>query len=182
MTGDEDLVVGRTLQPVFAVGQASGLKGRVDADLVGLILQAFKLAVAEAKPPVFPVIRRTIRNPVRCIRQREQVRPEFAERHRLVHRDAVVQHVEVTPPEVDDAFAGRVLNVSVPDVPFLRNGPVEHGGAGGNLFQPQRDGPLKEPEALSQPIAGDAPAKRVKVLDMPESESGQEILSLDLVI
>ena len=57
---------------------------------------------------------------------RVQTRPQLVERHTRSHRRAVLHHVQVVAVEVDDAFPARVCHVRVPDVPLLRDRPVEH--------------------------------------------------------
>src|SRR5580704_12973721 len=103
VTRDQYLVIGGALDPIFAVRQVSWLEGRVDADLGVPFLHAFQLPVAQAKSPGFTIVGGTVRNPVRRFRQREEVWLEFRERHGLVHRYAVVEHVEVAPSEVDES-------------------------------------------------------------------------------
>ena len=88
---------------------------------------------AQAKSPGFPIVGGPVRNPVRCFRQGEEVGSEFGERHLSVHRDAVVQHMQIASLKVHYAVARVILNVGIADIPFFRNSPVEHLSAGWNL-------------------------------------------------
>ena len=90
---------------------------------------------------------------------------KFAERHAPVYRPAVVDNVQVINSKVDDTAPSRILNVAVFDVPFLRDRPVEHLGAGCHLMGLKRDQFAKPEEALPQAISGDAAADREQLAD-----------------
>ena len=61
-------------------------------------------------------------------RNRKQVRPEFAERHRSVHRDAVIHTCRLFCWKSTTRFPLAILYISVSNIPFFRNGPVENRG------------------------------------------------------
>jgi hypothetical protein len=60
------------------------------------------------------------------ILQGEDVLLQLAEGHRPSPRGAVADDVQVPTTEIHHAFSGRILDVSVPDVPFLRYGPISN--------------------------------------------------------
>ena len=100
--------------------------------MVAIVLLAGTASAAEtmkAEAPGLAVIRRAVRNPVRSLRQGKKVRSEFSERHSSVNGDAVIQHVKTALVEIHNPFPCDILDVGVPDIPFLRNCPVEHLGS-----------------------------------------------------
>ena len=64
---------------------------------------------------------------------------EDRQRHACVYRPTVVDNVEVINSKIDDTAPFRILNVAVLDVPFFRDRPVEHLGAGCHLMGLKRD-------------------------------------------
>src|SRR5262245_52867426 len=70
--------------------------------------------------------------------------------------------MQIAALKVDNAFTGAVLDVGVPDIPFLRNRPVEHLGAAWDLMQFQGNSPLEQSQALPRTLASDASADWVK--------------------
>src|SRR5262245_25169356 len=70
-------------------------------------------------------------------------------------------------PEIDDPLAARVLDVGVANVPLLRHQPVEHRRSRGDLLERERHVLLKQAQALTDPVAGDAPADRIQRLNQP---------------
>src|SRR5208337_2772947 len=122
----------------------------------------FKLPVAQAKSPCFPVVGGSVRNPIRRFRQAEQVGPQFGKRHCSMHWDAVVQHMQVMPLEVDNSLASAILDIGVCDVPFFRNAPVENLGTARDLAQLQWDRGLKQPQALPHSLTSNATTDRIQ--------------------
>ena len=90
---------------VFAEGKVSLFQGRIDADLVFVVLQPHPVVVAQAKSPVFRVVRGPVRNPVGMIRQREQMFFQLLERDLRLNRNTVTDHVQVRFLEIDDSLA-----------------------------------------------------------------------------
>ena len=82
------------------------------------------------------------------------------ERHAGAHWRAVLHHVQVVAPEIDDALAACVCHVGVANVPFTRDVQSRH------VFQraprASRSGivSLSDREALAHALAGDAAANR----------------------
>lgn len=67
-----------------------------------------------------------------------EVRPQILERHALPHLLAVANNVEVRLAEVDDSPAVWSRDVSVPDIPLVRHGPVENLGTARHLVDLER--------------------------------------------
>src|SRR5690606_31251870 len=79
--------------------------------------------------------------------------------------DAVADHVEVAAAEVHHPVAVLVLDVRVPDVPLVRDRPIEHPGPARHLVDLERDLLSKAGKGLPYAVSGDAPADRVQFLD-----------------
>src|ERR1700738_2613201 len=73
--------------------------------------------------------------------------------------------MEIRVRPVDDFLPPRVLDESVPDVPFLRDGPIEHRSAAGHLVDLKRIWSSDDLESPSHPVAGHAPADRIQLGD-----------------
>ena len=58
--------------------------------------------------------------------QTEQVLFQSGERHPAVNRHTVVDHVKIRFLKINDTLAGGALHISVVNVPFLWNSPIEH--------------------------------------------------------
>jgi len=58
-------------------------------------------------------------------RDRIQMRHEVTEGDLGTNRDTIIQYVQIVLLEVHNPFPARILYIGVPDVPFLRYGPVE---------------------------------------------------------
>ena len=82
MTRDQNLVGGATAYIVLSVCQISVCESGVDAYFVVTVLQRQHLIMGETKPPVFPVVRRSVRDPVRMLGKRMQVWLQFTQWHR----------------------------------------------------------------------------------------------------
>ena len=78
------------------------------------------------------------------------------------HRNAVAHHVQIALPKVDNAFTDVVLDIGVPNIPFLRNRPVKHLSAAWDLMQFQGNSLLEQSQALPDTLARDASADWVK--------------------
>ena len=126
MARDEHLISGATTDAQFPVRQMTILEGRVDAYFIVVVFKGKHLIMGQTKSPIFLVVRRSIRNPIGVLGESEQVRLQFTQRHRCVHRSTVIQYVQVALLEVYDSLAGTILYICVPDIPFLGHGPVEH--------------------------------------------------------
>src|SRR5262245_28771307 len=119
--------------------------------------------MAQAKTPIFLVIRSAIRNPIRVFGRGEKMFLQLRERKLGVDRSAVAHDVEVALFEVDDFFAAGVLNIGIADVPFFGYRPVEHFGSAGNLMDLELDQAAQHAQCFAYAAAGDAPAKRIEV-------------------
>ena len=117
-------------QDAFAVGDGAVLQRRVDDDLVFVWHKTLQLPVREAKAPGFGVVACAIGNPVGTLGEGVEPGEELGERHPCVHRCAVIHNMQIVLLKVDHAAAGGILDVSVADVPFLRDDPIERPCAG----------------------------------------------------
>src|SRR5271170_6449051 len=77
-------------------------------------------------------------------------------------RHAIVEHVQVALLKVHHASAGTVLDVSVLDIPLLGDRPVKNRGSRRNFDDLKRNALLNHPKCLSNSVACNAPANRVK--------------------
>ena len=75
---DHHLLGALPRQHQLPVGQLARLEGRVDDDLVRPLVHRPQLLVGEAEPPVPVVVRRPVRDPVRPVGQRVQMRTQLA--------------------------------------------------------------------------------------------------------
>src|SRR5882672_9288086 len=124
-------------------------------------MQGFELTMSDAKCPVLLVIRSSIRDEARLVRQGMEMTLEFAQRNALPHRHAVAHDVQIRLCKVDDFFAALVFYVRVANIPFARNDPVKNRGPGRNFMNPQGDVLVKLMQRMPYAIAGDAAANRV---------------------
>src|SRR5271166_3735901 len=60
MAGNQDLVVGRALNPILPVRQVPGSQSRVYANLVLSLSHAVQMRFAQAKSPGLPVVRSAV--------------------------------------------------------------------------------------------------------------------------
>ncbi len=164
VTRQENLVRGLPGQVALAVGEVPGCERGVHAHLVLALGQRLEGALAEAEAPALRVVRGPVRDPVRPVGQRVEMRHELGAGEARGHRWAVVDDVEVRAPEIDDARARGVLDPRVANVPLRGDRPVEDLRPAGNLVDLEAGQLLAEtPERLPEAIAGDAPAERVEV-------------------
>src|ERR1051326_2295399 len=70
--------------------------------------------------------------------------------------------MQVGPCEVDNLPATRVLDPGIADVPFLWNGPIEHGRSRRDLMNAQRNFPLQDGQSAAHTIPRDAAADRIE--------------------
>src|SRR5882724_2653563 len=130
VTRDQHLVISRPLDPMFAVSQMPGFESGVDANFVCSFLQLLKFPMAETKSPCFTIVGGAIRNPIRRVRQGEEMWSQFRQRHSSPHWHAVIENMQIASLEVHNAFSRAALNIAVPDVPFVRNSPIKNSGTG----------------------------------------------------
>src|SRR5215831_18919930 len=95
MRRDQYLFTRSSRQIVFAIGQVSVFEGGVDGNLIVAVFQGQKSFVRQAESPIALIVRSTVRDPLRTIRKREQMRLQLAERHYCMHWHAVVHHVQI---------------------------------------------------------------------------------------
>jgi hypothetical protein len=137
-------------------------KGRINADLVVAVGQRLQLPLGQAESPRLAVVRSAIGDPVRCLRQAEQMLLQLRQPHPPANRHTVVQHVQVGLCEVHHFPALRVLDPCIADVPFLGNRPIQNLRACRDLMQLDGNLLLQEAQALAEAVARDAAADRVK--------------------
>ena len=82
-----------------------------------------------------------------------------------MHRNAVVDYVQVVASEVDDPFSACVLHVGVADVPLLWHGPIKYWGPAGNFMHVQRNFVPYAGKRLAESLARNTAADRIKITD-----------------
>ena len=75
--------------------------------------------------------------------------------------------MEVGLLKIYQTFASRILDVSIPDIPFLRHHPVKYRRSGRHLVHLERDLSPDGIERLAHAMAGDAPAEWEQLGDEP---------------
>jgi hypothetical protein len=163
MTGvgrEEDLVLRLARKQHLAVGDRSGGERRVDDDAIVARRERVQLSSAHAEPPPFLVVRGSVRDEIRIRGMREHVLPKLVEAQRRVDGRAVVQDVEARVGEVDHTLPVRPVDPGGPDVPLVRDDPVENMGPGRCLDDLERNVSADEPKRLTEPLARDAPTER----------------------
>ena len=73
--------------------------------------------------------------------------------------------MKVAGGHVHHAAPKRVLDVGLPDLPFLRHHPVEDGRPRGNVVHDQREMASEDRESLTYALAGDAAEDRIQLAD-----------------
>ena len=91
--------------------------------------------------------------------QRMDVLLQLRQGHPRFDRCAVTHDVKVVVAEVHDAPPVRIVDVSLADVPFLRNRPIEDASARRDLVHVERDPLADAMKRLADPVSGDAAAK-----------------------
>src|SRR6266545_5787345 len=178
VTRDQDLVFARTRQEALPEGQAPRFERGVDPDLVFTLGKLLEPLMLHAETPRLRVIGGAVRDQVGLVRERVDVLSKLGERHSRIHGDAVAHYVQVVVAEVDHAATARVLDEGAPDVPLLRDGPIEDLGACRDVMELERD-PLADPiEGLPYPIPRDAPADVKELFHEPE-HLGPEFASIE---
>jgi hypothetical protein len=152
VTGKQDFVGSFSWKIVFSVRQMPVLQRGVDQNFVRVLPQLKETLVAQTKTPRLLVIA-------------QNVRLQFIQGHRLSDGLAVADDMQVAGSEVGDFFAFGGFYVRVPDVPFLRDSPIEYRRACGNFSDIQRNVFLQDPQRLSNPVPRDAAANRVETDD-----------------
>src|SRR5579859_3324908 len=93
-----------------------------------------------------------------------------------MNRNAVVDDVQIALLKVDDAFSSGIFDVSISDVPFFRNGPIEDLCPRWNFKNPQRNAFANQPQSFANPAAGDASADGIEstreIVQFPASIHG----------
>src|SRR5690349_6147278 len=125
VTGNEYFLGRASGNQQLAVGKVAVGERRVDAHFVFVVGQSRKLIVGKAKSPGGTVVGRTIGDPLRVIRIREQVLLQLGKAQACVYRNAVADDMQIRSSEIDNALARTDLDVGVPYVPLLRYGPIE---------------------------------------------------------
>ena len=125
MTRNQDLVGRASRKIAFSQSQASVHESRINTNFILAVFERLQLIVSNTKTPIFFVVGRAIWNPVGLLRNTEEVRPEFLQRHSCVHGNAVIHNVQIAFLKVDDAFSVGGLDECIADVPFPWHVPVE---------------------------------------------------------
>ena len=94
---------------------------------------------------------------------REQMRLEFAQRHRRMHRRAVIQHVQVALLKIHDALPLGILDIGVSNIPFFGHGPVEELRFPSALQRSAAESASGSWPESAGSVAGDASADRIKL-------------------
>ena len=97
-----------------------------------------------AEAPCLRIVGGAIGDELRLIRECVYVLSQLTKWNAHVHRHAVAHDVQIVGTEIHDAAPGGVLDVRIPDIPFLGNGPIEDPSAGRHLLDLQWD-PLADP-------------------------------------
>src|SRR6266702_5317242 len=161
MTRDQYLIGRTTAHIALSVCQVPVFERRVDADFVVAVRERQHLAMGQAESPVFLIVRRAVRDPVRSIGKRKQVRLEFAQWHGRVHRRTVIQDVQVALPKVHDPLPIRTLDIGIANIPLFRYGPVEHRGTSWDLNDLQLNTVLDQGQCPPDAVTRDVPTNRV---------------------
>src|SRR6266446_3944929 len=131
---DKELVRLRTRHDQFPVGQRAWFDRTVDANLKRAVAEIIALVLTETKTPSLTIVRGLVWNCVRTFRKRVKMWFQFTSVHRSFYRDAISDHVQATFLEIDQAFSSSILDVSITDVPFVGNGPIQDRRATGNFL------------------------------------------------
>jgi hypothetical protein len=102
------------------------------------------------------------RNPIRVLRIRKQMFPEFGKTDAHVNGNAVANDMQIGRPEIDNTFADAVLNVRVSNVPFGWNSPIKDLQARGHFADGERYVVPYPIERFSNSVASNASTDRVK--------------------
>ena len=163
MAGNEYFHFRPSWQQILAIRQMTVEQRGVDANFVVVFRHLFQLPVRETETPVFLVIRGTVGNQIRLLRQGVKVGSQLGQRHRALYRNAVVYDVQIVPAKINDPFAAGVLNVGIANVPFAGHRPIKHPSSGGNFVYGKRDETLQAPKCLAKTITSDTAAKRIEI-------------------
>ena len=163
MAGNQNLVRRLSRQIVLSVCQVAVYQGGIDAHFVIAIFQSQHLIVRQTESPVLLVVRGAVRDPIRMFGNREQMRLEFGQRHGRMDRGAVVQHMQVGLPEINNPVPLGIFYICVANVPFFGNGPIKNCGSRWHLSGFQRNPLLDHGQSLPEPVARDAAADRIQL-------------------
>ena len=141
---------------VLCIGKMAAFKARIDQHLVNAVLKRRELSVGHAESPLLCVVGRPVGNEIRLLWKCEHVLLQLLERHLLMHRDAVVQDVQIRTPKIHDTLARWALYVGVANVPFTRHDPIEHLCPSRYLVQLEVDVATQQAQGLPHAITGDA--------------------------
>src|SRR3989339_2020027 len=73
--------------------------------------------------------------------------------------------MQVRFPEIDHPLAGPVFHIGVPDIPFLRHGPVENRSPRRNLVNFKRNMTTNHSEGLAKTRTRDAATEGIHLTD-----------------
>src|SRR5947207_3206076 len=109
MTRNQDLVGRASRKIAFSQSQASVHESRINTNFILAVFERLQLIVSNTKTPIFFVVGRAIWTPVGLLRNTEEVRPEFLQRHSCVHGNAVIHNVQIAFLKFDEAFSVGAL-------------------------------------------------------------------------
>src|SRR5262249_15023696 len=82
-----------------------------------------------------------------------------------MHRNAIIDYVQVVLFEVNDPFPAGVFHVGIADIPLLRHGPIKYLSSAGNLMHVQRDFSPYAGKRLAESLARNTAADWIKITD-----------------
>src|SRR6266850_7085418 len=95
VAGDQYLVRRFPGEEVLTVSEVTILERRVDVDLVCRLLLENKKKLRKAESPTFLVVGSPIGNPIRALRNREEMLFQFRKRDAALNGDAVIDDVQI---------------------------------------------------------------------------------------
>src|SRR5438105_10038385 len=126
------------------------------------------LLLRETESPPAIVIRRDVRNCVRLLRQRMQMRLELVESQPAIDRLRVSNEVKIVACKVDNAAAAFIVDVRASHVPFFRNRPIERSRSAWYFMNRQLGNQLRQiRERLPHTVACDASTDRKEIGSPP---------------
>ncbi len=154
-----------TRNDAFGQRQCAFEMARIDANVIFSIVHLIELPLSQAETPGVAIVTRAVGNPVGVRRKRMQMRLELAQGKPRVHRNRIIDQMQVVAAKINNAAAREILDVSVSNAPLSRYDPVEHGSAAPDLGTGQPDLPAKDVERFANALSRDAATDRVKLLD-----------------
>jgi hypothetical protein len=95
VTGDQYFVRCFTAYAILPIREVTVHERRIDRYFVFSVLKTLQRPVCQAKTPGCVIVRCPVRDPVWVLRYGEEVRFQLAERHLLVDRKTVANHMQV---------------------------------------------------------------------------------------